>query len=109
MALVAARGTRRDIAARASVSPDFAALARELKGKQRQLGNTVDCWEDLAPVGLRSCVRVESFVGGVLHLIVADSSTAFVLDRALRSGLETALRQATAGKLLRVRTRIGAV
>ena len=72
----------------------------------RRLGNVVDVWEAVVPADLVSRTRVMSLRGGTLHVAVLDSAVAFEVDRALRSGLEAAIRQSTRSTLVRIKLRV---
>jgi hypothetical protein len=83
------------------------ALAAEAKKAQRRLGSFVDLWEGLVPAEVASHTRVVGLRGGVAHVTVDTSSTAFEIDRRLREGLEQQLRRAYGKTLIRVKVTVG--
>ena len=91
-----------------SIGGLVAARAREAKRTQERLGSLIDLWQKLVPADLVDHTRMTSLRGGVVHVVVDSSSTAYELDRRLREGLETRLRRAYRGTLARVRITVGA-
>jgi hypothetical protein len=84
------------------------AVEKEGRRRQRNLGELADLWERLVPPELARQTRLQGFRAGVLTVVVETSTARFELDRALRGGLEAALRQAFSASLVRVKVAIGA-
>ena len=91
-----------------SIGGLVAARAREAKRTHERLGSLIDLWQELVPADLIDHTRMTSLRGGVVHVVVDSSSTAYELDRRLREGLEMRLRRAYRGTLARVRITVGA-
>ncbi|MHC4128624.1 MAG: DciA family protein [Planctomycetota bacterium] len=83
------------------------AVATEAKQAQKRLGSFVDLWEGLVPAEVASHTRVVALRGGVAHVTVDTSSTAYQIDRCLREGLEQQLRRAYGKTLTRVKVTVG--
>lgn len=75
---------------------------------QKRLGSIIELWEALVPRELAARTRLEHIRGGLLHVSVDSSATAYELDRLLREGLERELRSQYRGTLMRVRVRVSA-
>ncbi len=75
---------------------------------RRPAPRSAEAWEASTPAELRDQCTLAGFAAGVLTVVVPSASVTYALDRALRAGLETTLREATGGKLVRVRSRVGA-
>jgi hypothetical protein len=101
-----ARPSEREIA---DTSSDFRAMGDELRRAARRLGGIIEAWDDLVPAFLRDSTRVDGFERGTLSVTAESSATLYALDREMRAGLEAALRDATGGRLHRVRGRIGRI
>jgi hypothetical protein len=82
-------------------------VAAAAKQAQKRLGSFVDLWEGLVPPELASHTRVVAVRGGVAHVTVDTSSTAYEIDRCLREGLEQKLRRAYGKTLMRVKVTVG--
>jgi len=70
---------------------------------QRQLGALIELWQLRVPDHLVRRTRLSGLRGGVLHVTADSAAVAFELDRLLRQGLLTELRQAYRGTLSRVK------
>jgi hypothetical protein len=90
-----------------SIGGLVSSLAAEAKRAQKRLGSFVDLWEGLVPFEVASHTRVVGLRGGIAHVTVDTSSTAYELDRCLREGLEQQLRRAYGKTLLRVKVTVG--
>lgn len=93
----------------ADTSAAFRAIGDELRRSAKRLGGIMEAWDDLVPASLRDATRVESFERGTLTVTAESSATIYALDREMRAGLESALQNATGGRLKRVRGRIGRI
>lgn len=91
----------------ADTSAAFRAIGDELRRSAKRLGGIMEAWDELVPATLREATRVESFERGTLTVTAESSATLYALDREMRAGLESALQNATGGRLQRVRGRIG--
>lgn len=79
-----------------------------MRDASKRFEGVSDAWDEHAPEALKEHCALVGFAGGTLTVVVPNASVSFALDRALRAGLETTLRQATSGKLVSVRARVGA-
>ncbi len=61
----------------------------------------------MLPDALASHTRVTAVRGGVVHVTVDTSATAYELDRRLREGLEQQMRRAYGKTFVRVRVKVG--
>ncbi len=101
--------------ARARREPDTAiggfvtAVAAEARRAEKRLGSFVNLWEGLIPAELAARTRVVTLRGGVAHVTVDSSSSAYEIDRRLREGLEGRLRQAYGKTLVRVKVTVGRI
>lgn len=91
-----------------SAGADFDALRRTMRDAAKRFAGIAEAWESSVPPALRDQCVLAGFAAGVLTVVVPSASVTYALDRALREGLETTLREATGGKLVRVRSRVGA-
>ncbi|MBM4111932.1 MAG: DUF721 domain-containing protein [Phycisphaerae bacterium] len=91
-----------------AIAPIVNAFERELSRQERSIGSAGRAWESLVPAELAARSRVVSNSRGTLLVSVDDPATSFELDRALRGGVEAALRAALRAGSLRVRLRVGA-
>ena len=82
-------------------------MAAEARRAQGRLGSFVDLWEGLVPGEVASHTRVVAVRGGIAHVTVDTSSTAYEIDRLLREGLEQQLRRAYGKTLVRVKVTVG--
>ncbi|HRP62429.1 MAG TPA: DUF721 domain-containing protein [Phycisphaerales bacterium] len=82
-------------------------IADSARRTHKKLGSMIELWEQLVPAEIASHTAVVGLTRGVLHVHVDSASTAYQLDRLLREGLETQLRDTYRGTLVRVRTKIG--
>lgn len=83
------------------------AVEKDSRKRQRNLGELIELWERLLPPEVARQTKLQTFRAGVLTVIVETSPARFELDRALRGGLEAALRQAFRGSLVRVKVIVG--
>lgn len=83
-------------------------VEKESRKRQRNLGELIELWDQLVPQELARQAKLQTFRAGVLTVMVETSAARFELDRALRGGLEAALRQAFRGSLVRVKVVLGA-
>lgn len=86
-----------------SMGRDLAAEEKRLKRHVRVVGGLGDKWEAVLPPELALSSTPERLSGGVLTIRTADSAAKFALDRWLRSGGETLVKQATATTIVRIR------
>jgi hypothetical protein len=86
----------------------ISAIEKDGRKRQRSLGDLIELWERLLPPELARQTKLQAFRAGVLMVIVETSAARFELDRALRGGLEAALRQAFSASLVRVKVVLGA-
>jgi hypothetical protein len=90
-----------------SIGGLVSAVAADAKHAQKRVGSFVDLWEGLVPAELAPHTRVVGIRGGVAHVTVDSSCTAFEIDRCLREGLEQQLRRAYGKTLMRVKVTVG--
>ncbi|MHC4218099.1 MAG: DciA family protein [Planctomycetota bacterium] len=90
-----------------SIGGLVSSVAVEAERTQQRLGSFVDLWEGLVPADVASHTRVVGLRGGVAHVTVDSSSTAYEIDRRLREGLEQQLRRAYGKTLIRVKVTVG--
>jgi hypothetical protein len=76
---------------RVEVSGLFASTQRELQRTEKRIAGSAALWERVCPPELIERTCVVGLQRGVLTIGVRDHSTRYVLDRMLRSGLETDL------------------
>lgn len=86
-----------------SMGRDLAAEEKRLKRHVRVVGGLGDKWEAVLPPELALSSTPERLSGGVLTIRTADSAAKFALDRWLRSGGETLVKQAAATTIVRIR------
>lgn len=92
-----------------SISGLISAVAAEAQRARKRLGSFVDLWEGVVPPQLASHTRVVALRGGIAHVTVDSSSTAFEIDRRLREGMEGDLRRAWGKTLIRVKITVGSM
>jgi Dna[CI] antecedent, DciA len=80
-----------------------AAVEKDERRRQKSLGAIAELWDELTPRELALRTRLATFRGGVLTVHVESASVRYDLDRALRDGLEAALRTGCAATLTRVK------
>lgn len=80
--------------------------AENARRTHKRLGSIIDLWELLVPAELATRTRIQHMRGGMLHVHVDSSATAYELDRLLREGLEQEIRSRYRGTLARVRVRV---
>jgi hypothetical protein len=97
------RGNRsRDI----SIASTIAATASAAASTHKKLGELIEIWERHVPANIANRTTLLGIRAGVLNVSVDSSSTAFELDRLLRSGLLNELRREYRGTLSRVKWKI---
>ena len=81
----------------------------EARRVRKRLGSFVELWETLLPDELASNTRVTAIRGGVVHVTVDTSASAYELDRRLREGLEQQMRRAYGKTFVRVKVKVGSL
>lgn len=95
--------------------PDFSieTVVRELTTRVERTDRArlafIAAWDAVMPPEIVRRTRVTSVRSGMAHVTVDSSSTAYEIDRLLRSGAEGELRRRLRAPLSRVRTRVGPV
>jgi hypothetical protein len=98
------RGRReRDV----GIALQVGSLEREFRTRQREVGDLVDAWIELAPEKLRESVSIGGLTQGTLTLVTASSAAGYEASRALREGLERALMQRFPARVRRVKVKVG--
>lgn len=82
------------------------ATAEQASRVQRRLGELIEIWREVLPRRIADRTSLVSLRSGVLAVEVDSASTAFEIDRLLRSGVETEIRRRFRGNFSRVRTRV---
>lgn len=101
---LAARQAQIDARARrVEVGGLFAATQRELKRTEKRVSGSAAVWERVCPPELLDRTSVIGFGRGVLSIGVSDHSTKYVLDRLMRSGLESELIRRSAVAVSKVK------
>ena len=90
-----------------SISGVVTDTLRSSTSLQRKLGALIDLWQTRVPPDLVRRTRLSGLRGGVLHVSAESAAVAFELDRLLRQGLLSELRQAYRGTLSRVKVTPG--
>ena len=78
----------------------------EVERVRKRLGSFVELWETVLPDELAAHTRVTAIRGGVVHVTVDTSATAYELDRRLREGLEQQMRRAYGKTFVRVKVKV---
>ncbi len=86
-----------------SISGVVTDTLRSSTSLQRKLGALIELWQTRVPDHLVRRTRLSGLRGGVLHVSAESAAVAFELDRLLRQGLLSELRQAYRGTLSRVK------
>ncbi len=81
----------------------------EAERVRKRLGSFVELWETVLPDTLAPHTRVTAIRGGVVHVTVDTSATAYELDRRLREGLEQQMRRAYGKTFVRVKVKVGSI
>ncbi len=92
-----------------SIRKDVSQLKSTVERHAQRFGNAAELWEQFIPDNIRSDTRLSGLSAGVLTVVTSSASTSYALDRLLRSGVEDEIRQASRGKITRVRMRVGQV
>jgi hypothetical protein len=82
-------------------------LEREFRARQREVGDLVDVWLEVAPPRLREMVSIGGLSQGTLTLVTASSAAGFEASRALREGLERTLMARFPARVRRVKVKVG--
>ncbi len=82
-------------------------LEREFRDRQREVGDLVDVWLEVAPPRLREIVSIGGLSQGTLTLVTASSAAGFEASRALREGLERTLMSRFPARVRRVKVKVG--
>ncbi|MEM6750991.1 MAG: hypothetical protein AAGA57_06365 [Planctomycetota bacterium] len=79
-------------------------FTRDVARPWKTLGPLAEAWSDVLPEELVGRTRLDGLSRGVLRVSVADSSTAYAVDVAVRSGAQAELsRRCPQAKLRKVR------
>lgn len=81
---------------------------KQAKRDEKRFSSFSQAWEQLVPAEILACSRLSSTRGTTITIEVDSSPAKYELDRLLRTGLETSLRQLYNGPLTRIRTKLGA-
>ncbi len=92
-----------------AISSAVRAVAADATRTHRRLGHFIELWEAIVPPEVAAHTCLEALRRGVAHVTVDSASTAYELDRLLRSGLTQDLRRSFRGTLVRVKVRVGVV
>ncbi len=92
-----------------SIGNDLAALERMLSKIDARLSACITAWRALLPDDLVRQTRLKTYSRGVLTVIVENPGVAYELDRALRGGVQKAMRAQVPFTLTRIKTEVGAV
>lgn len=92
-----------------TIGGDLSRLRASLVRTAKRMGTAGEIWERVIPARVRRDTRLSGITGGVLHVVTGSAATSYALDRCLREGAEAAIRQASEGRIIRVRMRVGAV
>jgi hypothetical protein len=82
-------------------------LEREFRARQREVGDLIDVWLEVAPPRLREVVSIGGLSQGTLTLVTASSAAGFEASRALREGLERTLMARFPARVRRVKVKVG--
>lgn len=88
---------------RVEVSRLFASTQRDLQRAEKRVAGSAALWERACPPELLDRTSVVGLQRGVLTIGVRDHSTRYILDRMLRSGLETDLIRRSAVAIHKVK------
>jgi hypothetical protein len=98
------RGRReRDV----GIAVQVGSLERQFRDRQREVGDLIDAWIEIAPAKLRESVSIGGLSQGTLTLVTTSSAAGYEASRALRDGLERALMQRFPARVRRVRVKVG--
>lgn len=86
-----------------TLAHQMGAEEKKLKKRVKVVAGLGDRWESLLPPELAACTNPERLSGGVLTIRAADSAARFALDRWLRAGGETLIKQSIATGIARIR------
>jgi hypothetical protein len=76
-----------------SLGTELKRVAPALRRRADRLGGVAAAWLDVVPPSLADLATIEGVRGGTLSLSVDSASAKFRLDRALREGLDAAMRR----------------
>lgn len=94
-------------AADASIGRVLDSMRQDVERRAARVGTAAEAWLDLAPASIIEGSAVEGFRTGTLEIAVEGSAMKFLVDRALREGLEARLRERLPA-LRKVRVRVDA-
>jgi len=98
------RGRReRDV----GIAVQVGSLEREFRDRQREVGDLIDVWNEIAPEKLRALVSIGGLTQGTLTLVTASSAAGYEASRALREGLERTLMQRFPARVRRIKVKVG--
>jgi hypothetical protein len=98
------RGRReRDV----GIAVQVGSLEREFRDRQREVGDLIDVWNEIAPEKLRALVSIGGLTHGTLTLVTASSAAGYEASRALRDGLERTLMQRFPARVRRIKVKVG--
>ena len=92
-----------------SIRSDITRLRTTVEKHAQRFGDAAELWERFIPANVRDDTRLSGISGGVLTVVTGSSATSYTLDRILRGGVDAEIRNASAGKITRVRMRVGQV
>ena len=92
-----------------SLADEAGKLKKQIDQTSKRLGDIITAWDEVIPRQLSQQTRIDGLRGSVLRVVVEDSATSFALDRFLREGGQTTLRQAANRPIARVKIMIGTV
>lgn len=90
-----------------AIARDVATLKRAMKTTERKVGGAAAALERALPAELLTHVWIEGLTSAQLTLGVEGAAAGYQVDRALREGGLTIIREALLAPALRVRTRVG--
>jgi hypothetical protein len=89
-----------------SIERELQGFIKEQSKLAKALGNVAEAFEAVVPAEIASCCTLVGVKGGVLTVETSSASARYALDRVMRGGAETELRQRAADlgtRLLRVK------
>ena len=92
-----------------SIRSDITRLRTTVEKHAQRFGDAAELWERFIPANVRDDTRLSGISGGVLTVVTGSAATSYTLDRILRGGVDAEIRNASAGKITRVRMRVGQV
>ncbi len=92
-----------------SIRAEVTRLRTSVERNAERFGNAGELWERFIPANIRQDTRLSGIAGGILTIVTGSAATSYALDRILRGGVDAEIRTASAGKITRVRMRVGQV